>query len=37
MFEEKIDAKLATIYGPIFGIGFVNLLCRTHGGPDSFE
>jgi hypothetical protein len=36
-FQEKINAKFGTIYGPVFGIGFVSLLCYTHGWPDRSE
>jgi len=36
-FQEKINAKFRAIYGPVFGIGFVTLLCCTHGWPDRSE
>jgi hypothetical protein len=36
-FQEKINAKFRAIYGPVFGIGFVSLLCYTHGWPDRSE
>jgi hypothetical protein len=36
-FQEKINAKFASIYGPVFGIGFVSLLRHKHRWPDRYE
>jgi hypothetical protein len=36
-FQENDNAKFTSIYGPVFGISFVGLLCHKHRWPDRYE